>query len=385
VNGSVFTDIDGDGDPDLVLACEWGPVRVMENEGGQFKEITDAMGLGKYRGWWNGLATGDFDEDGRMDLVASNWGRNTPYQMYFTSSGHPIRLYYGDWDGNGAWDLAESYYHDELKKWVPIRDLDFMAQGFPLLQGQFNSYRTYGQSSVDEIFGAFWSGAKYLEADWLETTVFLNREGGFVAEPLPGMAQLAPAFGVAVGDADGDGHDDVFLAQNFFASLPGVPRYDGGRGLWLLGDGKGGFRAISGRESGVKIYGEQRGCALADFDEDGRVDLLVGQNGGETKLYWNRRGRAGLRVQVEGTSGNPLGLGVKMCLVDAKGRKGPIREIQSGSGFWSQNGAIQVLGWPESRPPQQLWIQWPGQRAFEKWNLRDSQTSILIRAGQRTE
>jgi hypothetical protein len=54
-----------------------------------------------------------------------------------------------------------------------------------------------------------------LEAAWLETTVFLNRGGRFEAVVLPGEAQFAPSFGVSVGDMDGDGHEDLFLSQNF--------------------------------------------------------------------------------------------------------------------------------------------------------------------------
>ena len=45
VNGAVFSDLDGDGQADLVLACEWGPVRIFRNEKGRLQEITGQMGM----------------------------------------------------------------------------------------------------------------------------------------------------------------------------------------------------------------------------------------------------------------------------------------------------------------------------------------------------
>ena len=61
-----------------------------------------------------------------------------------------------------------------------------------------------------------------------------------------------------MGDLDGDGNEDVVLTQNIFAINPEMPRCDAGRGLWLRGDGTGKLTAVSGQESGIKVYGEQR-------------------------------------------------------------------------------------------------------------------------------
>ena len=116
---------------------------------------------------------------------------------------------------------------------------------------------------------------RHFEADWLETTALLNRGDHFEARVLPLEAQLAPGFAVCVADYDGDGNEDVFLSQNFFAVNADTSRYDAGRGLLLQGDGQGGFRAVPGQESGIKVYGEQRGAAVCDFDGDGRTDLVV--------------------------------------------------------------------------------------------------------------
>jgi hypothetical protein len=156
---------------------------------------------------------------------------------------------------------------------------------------------------------------------------------------------------------DGDGREDIFLSQNFYATQPETPGYDAGRGLWLKGDGDGGFKAVSGQESGVKVYGEQRGAAVCDYDADGRVDLVVTQNGAETRLYHNVAARPGLRVRLEGPPGNPQGIGAQLRLSFAQ-RRGPLREIHAGSGYWSQDSAVQVMSASES--PTQLLVRWPG-------------------------
>ncbi|MFO1496973.1 MAG: VCBS repeat-containing protein [Verrucomicrobiota bacterium] len=312
VSGAVFSDLDGDGRPDLVLACDWGPIRVFHNENGRLVETTASLGLADRKGWWNGINVGDFDEDGRMDIVASNWGRNTRYQSH--RAARPLRLYYGDFDGDGSYDLIEAYFEPALHKMVPERQLAPLAQAMPFLRGQVATHRALAEASVEELLGDRSKSARFLEANWLESTIFLNRGTRFESVALPQEAQMAPAFGVSVGDVDGDGHDDIFLAQNFFDVQPETPRYDAGRGLWLCGDGKE-LPRPDGATVGVVIYGEQRGSALCDFDRDGRLDLVVAQNSAGTRLFRNIAARPGPARAVERSAGNPQAIGALCRLV----------------------------------------------------------------------
>jgi enediyne biosynthesis protein E4 len=126
--------------------------------------------------------------------------------------------------------------------------------------------------------------------------------------------------------------------------------------LWLKGDGHGGFQAVPGQASGVKIYGEQRGCALADYDQDGRVDLVVTQNSGPTRLFHNRGAKPGLRIRLKGPPENPCGIGAQIRLMFGT-QPGPLREIHAGAGYWSQDGPTQVLAVPQT--PSAVWIRWP--------------------------
>jgi hypothetical protein len=354
VNGAVWSDLDGDGYPELILACEWGPIRVFKNDRGHLHEITKELGLDRYTGWWRGVTTGDLDGDGRLDIIAGNWGLNSDYQA---SSNEPVRMYYGDFSDRGALDLIEAVYDPLRRVEVPRRMRNALASVYPPLVGRFPTHKAYAEATMKQIQEMLPKSAERVEATTLASMVFLNRSNHFEAAELPYAAQITAAFGVNVGDFDGDGIEDVFLSQNFFAVSTGMLRLDAGRGLWLRGAGGGQLEAVSGQKSGIMIYGEQRGAALGDFDGDGRVDMAVSQNGAETKLYRNVLGKPGLRVRLAGPVGNPDGVGATLRLVFRE-RMGPAREIHGGSGYWSQDSVVQVMGCPEV--PTQIWVRWPG-------------------------
>ncbi len=357
VNGAVFSDLDGDGFPDLVVATEWGPVRVYANEAGRLRETTAELGLAGLTGWWQGVTAGDFDGDGRLDLVAGNWGLNSTY--YRPSADQPVRFYSGDFDGNGTWDLLEAERDEATGEDAPRRNLGLLTRGLPQLRSRFPTYRKLSQATMASVLGDAAPRARMVSATTLATTVFLRRGAGFSPAPLPAEAQFAPAFSVNVADFDGDGNEDVFLSQNCFALRPEEPRLDAGRGLLLRGDGSGGFAAVPGQESGLKIYGEQRGAAVGDFDGDGRADLAVSQNSGPTRLFHNRHARPGLTVRLQGPPANPAAVGASVR-IGTGGALGPVREIHAGSGYGSQDSVVPVLASP--KPADLVWVRWPDGR-----------------------
>jgi enediyne biosynthesis protein E4 len=350
VSGAVFTDLNGDGFPELVLACEWGSPRIFNNNRGQLTDATETWGLTSVTGWWNGVAAGDFDGDGRLDLVASNWGRNTKYQRHRKED---VLVFYGDWTDDGSVEIVEAHHDAGMGRFVPGQPLDVLAASLPFLRERFTSHRQFGEAGAADVLGG--RAVSKLTAHWFTSMVFLNRGDRFEVHMLPTEAQMAPAFAVCVADFDGDAKEDVFLSQNFFAVHPETSRYDGGRGLLLRGNGRGGFNPVPGQESGIRIYGEQRGAAVCDFDADGRIDLAVAQNSNQTRLLHNERARPGLRVRLIGPPGNRSGIGAIMRML-SNGQPGPTRELHAGSGYCSQDSAVQVL----ASGGNKIQVQWPG-------------------------
>jgi hypothetical protein len=355
VSAALFSDIDGDGWSDLIVAIEWGTIRIFLNRQGRFRPAPEMPGLSRLYSRWNGVATGDLDADGRLDIVATSWGRNTDYQA---SEKRPLFLYFGFFE-SGAPSALLAQEDPRIGAAAPLTTFARLSLGLPGVAQRLRSFATYADAPMDQVLGPQASSAVRLGATTMDQMLFLNRGDRFEARSLPLAAQMAPAFYAGIADFDGDGKEDLFLSQNFFATEIATPRYDAGRSLLLMGDGSGGLEPMPGQRSGLMVYGEQRGSAYADFDGDGRLDLAVSQNGASTRLFRNAGAAPGLRVRLVGPVGNPTAVGAQMRL-RYSGGDGPVREVQAGSGYWSQNGAVQVLG--RVGVPNALWIRWPGGR-----------------------
>jgi hypothetical protein len=355
VSGATFSDVDGDGDPDLVLALEWGPVRVYLNDGGRMSDATVRLGMERWLGRWNGVVAGDWNGDGRMDLLATNSGLNTSVQA---DSARPLLVYAGQFDQGGPVDLLLARHDPRIGAVAPLFTLSRLSFALPAVRQRTPTFSAYADATVEHVLGPAVARAGVLRANTLAHLVFFNRGDRFEAVALPAAAQIAPAFGAVAADFDGDGHEDVFLAQNFSQTDLSTPREDQGQGILLRGDGAGGFVAVPAAESGIDLEGDQRGAAAADFDGDGRVDLAVGQNADSTRLYRNRGARPGLRVVLRHSAGNPQAVGAVIRVKFANGTLGPAREVRAGSGYWSSDGMVQVMGLRGD--PVAVVVRWPG-------------------------
>lgn len=116
-----------------VATAAWGSICVFKNEHGKLREVTAALGLSKWTGLWTSVTTGDFDNDGRPDIVVGNWGLNSYYNM--TPAG-PWRLYYGDFNSDGQVTMLEAFRDERSGGFVPWRDMDAVAPGLPWMRAR---------------------------------------------------------------------------------------------------------------------------------------------------------------------------------------------------------------------------------------------------------
>jgi hypothetical protein len=128
-----------------------------------------------------------------------------------------------------------------------------------------------------------------LEANTFESGVLLNRgRAGFQFVPLPAMAQISPARSMALVDVNQDGKLDLVIGQNDFSPAPRYGRLDGGVSMVLLGDGHGGFTPLRADQSGISIPGEVRHLSVVDLNHDGRPDLVFLLSPGKIVSYLNQ-------------------------------------------------------------------------------------------------
>jgi hypothetical protein len=287
VTAALWSDVDGDGWPDLLVTLEWGQVRYFHNNAGKtFDDRTEQAGFASAgSGWWTSIASADFNGDGKPDYVVGNVGLNT---QYHAEPVHPALLFYGDFKGSGEEpQLVEAYYEgDRLYPWSTRKNL---GRFIPSILKRYPKNNAYARATLGEILGEDkLAAAQRFAVTELRSGIFLSQpDGRFHFEPLPRLAQIAPLGGIVAGDFDGDGHADIYAVQNSFAPIPAVGRFDGGLSQLLCGDGRGHFIQISPAESGLIVPGDAKAVAVLDLNHDGRPDFLVTRNNATTLAFQN--------------------------------------------------------------------------------------------------
>ncbi len=256
VNDAAWSDVDGDGLPDLIIVGEWMPVSVFLNKKDHFEDITEAAGLDKSGGWWNVIVAHDLDGDGDTDFIAGNLGQNAKIKA---TAEHPVTLYLRDFDGNGITDPV--IYSWKNGNNVPFPTLDDLTAQIPSLKNKFPTYAAYAEvRGIEDIFPAAQiEAATVRRAYELRSCIIENLgDGTFRLRPLPAEAQLFPVFSILTDDLDGDGITDLLLGGNLYRAGMEYGRYDAGYGLFLQGMGNLQFTPKTIDQCGLVIKGQVR-------------------------------------------------------------------------------------------------------------------------------
>ncbi len=255
VTDAVWTDIDKDGWPDLVIAGDWMPVKIFHNDkGSRFSDITETAGLSKTNGWWSKILVADIDQDGDMDLVVGNMGNNTQYKC---SIEEPLVTYAADFNKDGSIDPVMTRFIQG--KAYPAHSRDELIEQMPLLNKRFLKYADFATATIENIISKEQiAAAQKMYVYQTASAVLVNNQGKFSLKALPVEAQFSCVNGISYQDYDGDGQPDLLLSGNFFPFRVQQGNCDANIGLLLKGNKKGHFKPVSQKESGLYIPGDAR-------------------------------------------------------------------------------------------------------------------------------
>lgn len=280
ITDATWTDIDKDGDFDLLVVGEYMPIKVFVNERGKLIDKTDESILQLTNGWWNRIKAADLDNDGDVDFVVANHGLNSRFKA---SEQKPLSMYINDFDKNGTIEQIICTFNGDISYPMVLRH-DLTAQ-IPSLKKKYLKYEEYKNQTVQNIFTeSELKEAVKLDVFELGTGILLNDgKGKFTFSRLPVEAQISPMYAIEIDDFDLDGNQDILLGGNLYNVKPEAGRYDASYGIFLKGDGHGKFIAVPSLNSGLKIDGEVRDFVM--LKSKGRNLLLVARNNDSVSFY----------------------------------------------------------------------------------------------------
>jgi len=281
VTDVAWEDIDGNGRPDLIVVGEWMPVTVLRNSEGTLSDVTAELGLSDTGGWWNEITASDIDGDGDSDLVVGNLGANHPFHL---SPGAPLELYVNDFDGNTRPEpIIAEHREGELYTWARR---DELLRQMPGLFDRMRSYSDYAGMTLYDIFDREkLENSLHKQVHSFKSAFFENRGAeGFIRHDLPVEAQFAPIQSILPGDFNGDGNGDLLLGGNFFDADTKQGRYDASFGTLLAGDGAGNFEAVPHGRSGLILRGEVRNMVQVATGGN-RTLILFARNNNTLSIY----------------------------------------------------------------------------------------------------
>lgn len=408
--GGVWADFNNDGWLDFYAPGSDSVDRLWQNDSGHFTDVTSAAGYPSDPYPTEGTAWSDFDNDGWVDLYCANY-ENWQNHSYF-----PDRLYrnhhgvfvdvtepagitpewgdslagrgvnWGDYNDDGWPDCFVSNYRlCRNLCWTNNRDstLTDRAARLGIAGDEVNGWygHTIGSAWGDydndgdiDLFTADLAHPRYIE---FSNRSRLYENCGPGSDPR--FVDRRAAAGIryeethsdpAWADVDNDGDLDLYITSIYEGRRSFLYENTGHR------DSTGAvqFRDVTWRSGSRMTNGW--GCAFADFDNDGDVDLVVGSSSGvrlfrndtRNRLHW-------LKVKVEGRRANRAGIGSRVTAV--QGGQRWIREVEGGKGTTSQNSLIQHFGLGASTEPVKIEVRFGPGRTTTVANVRPDRLVVV--------
>jgi len=272
VNDFVWTDFDSDGKHDLVLVGEWMPVQFYRNTGSKFENVSESYTNDALAGWWFRIHETDIDMDGDKDLVLGNLGFNSKFNA---SAKKPFKLLANDFDGNGTCDvvLAKEY----KGKTVPLRGRQCSSEQMPFIADKYKTYNDFANASIEDILGDDKiNEGLVLEVNNFASGILYNEGTKYSFQELPPAAQTFPLMGISSHDINKDGKQDLILGGNIFNMEIETPRLDAGEGLILLNAGDKKFTPVRSVDSGFHVPNDVKDILSIN---DGKSILVTNNNG----------------------------------------------------------------------------------------------------------
>ncbi len=425
-------DYDNDGFSDIMV-MNFGDFVLFHNNGdGTFSDVTEtSFPDGVDEIWYGGSSWGDFDGDGNLDVYVAGYvdlsrnRGNTGLRFPMDFDGFPNYLFHNNGDGTFTDIAKEAGVQDGFRKSMQILVADFNNDMKPDIlvgndtdpnglylnrgDGTFKEFSgPSGLSSTDGSMGLAWGDynndqmmdlyvSNYTgEADLLLTMVDnessndgITKNAIFTADFGSPIVQQKtwPLVGWGTGffDFDNDRDLDLFVAGGHLNGVSGDNR---DFNVLFANDGNGKFSDAS-KESGILKTGKRihRATIFADYDDDGRMDFYVVNNGEESYeedsdrhgiLMHNDSPTQGhwLKVSLQGTQSNRDAFGTKLKLVaDSKTQ---IREHVSGEGYFSSNAQEVHFGLGDVSVIESLTITWPNGTKQTLSNIATNQTLDLV-------
>jgi subtilisin family serine protease len=348
--GATWGDYDGDGDPDLYI-CRNGSNVLLRNDGGlNFTDVTvaplDNPNFGTAPAWV------DYDDDGDLDLYICNYGANN--QMLanngsgvFTDAttvllrdqnraGHAVT--WSDHNGDGNADLVIANAEGDISRILTNNgDGTYQIPWSDTVEGWGCAFGDYDNDGDLDVYVAVAGGPNLL---------LQNTGGSFADVAYFPLSDSGNTTGVVWGDFDNDGWLDLFLSNN------GSPDR-------LLHNEEGiGFSQVA--VTGPLVdSGNGRGAAFADYDDDGDLDIYVVNAGQANLLIRNDTPatRHWLKVHLSGTVSNSEGIGATVRIW--AGGQMQTRCLSTQEGHLSQNELVAHFGLGSATTVDSVAVSWP--------------------------